>query len=157
MIARPATPEDADELVRLRAVMLGSLNHGAWDDQWREPTRRLLVGKLGDPVAALAAYVVDRPAGPGLAACAVGTIEQRLGSPGNPDGRSGYVFSVATDPDMRRRGFSRACLTGLLEWFAGRGVRRVTLMASPDGEALYESLGFARSVEPAMRLRLDDR
>jgi len=153
MSARPAKPEDADELVRLRAVLLMSLHRGAWDDDWREPARQLLVSRLGEPVAALAAYVVDRPDSPGLAACAVGTIEQRLGSPGNPAGRSGYVFSVATDPDMRRRGYSRACMTGLLGWFAERGIRRVNLMASPEGETLYASLGFARTTEPAMRLR----
>jgi GNAT superfamily N-acetyltransferase len=152
MSARPAKPEDADELVRLRAVMLTGLHRGAWDDDWREPARQLLVSKLGDPAAALAAYVVDRPDEPGLAACAIGTIEQRLGGPGNPSGYSGYVFNVVTDPDMRRRGYSRACMTGLLEWFAGRGVRRVNLMASPDGATLYESLGFARTAQPAMRL-----
>jgi GNAT superfamily N-acetyltransferase len=151
MSARPAKPEDADELVRLRAVMLAGLHRGTWDDDWREPARQLLVSKLGDPAATLAAYVVDRPDEPGLAACAVGTIEQRLGGPGSPSGYSGYVFNVVTEPDMRRRGYSRACMTGLLEWFAGRGVRRVNLMASPDGETLYASLGFARTAEPAMR------
>jgi GNAT superfamily N-acetyltransferase len=152
MDARQATLSDADELVRLRAVMLRSLPRGDWDDEWREPSRQLLRKALSEDDPVLVAFVVDRPGGSGLAACAVGSVEQRLGSPGNPGGRAGYVFSVATDPDMRRRGFSRACLTGLLDWFAAHGIGKVDLRASPDGEPLYASLGFVRTPDPAMRL-----
>ncbi|GIF17599.1 GNAT superfamily N-acetyltransferase [Actinoplanes tereljensis] len=152
MIARPAGHADADELIRLRAVMLQSLSPSDWDDAWREPARQTLTERLGSP--ALAAFVVDRPDGTGLASCAIGTVETRLGSPGNPAGRSGYVFSVATDPDMRRRGFSRQCLTALLQWFREQGIGKVDLRASPDGEPLYRSLGFVRTPDPAMRLRL---
>ena len=151
MNARPACPDDADELVRLRAVMFASIGPAKWDDEWRQPAREALVERLGS--GALAAFVVDRPASSGLASCALGTIEQRLGGPGDPSGRTGYVFSVATDPDMRRRGFSRLCVTALLEWFRAHGVRKVDLRASADGEPLYRSLGFERTSDPAMRLR----
>jgi GNAT superfamily N-acetyltransferase len=153
MISRPAGPDDADELVRLRAVMLTSMNPPNWDDDWQEAARAALIDRL--PSATLAAFVVDRPDGSGLAACAVGTIEHRLSAPGDPLGRTGYVFSVATDPDMRRRGFSRRCMTALLEWFRSQGVRKVDLRASAEAEPLYRSLGFARTPDPAMRLRLD--
>ncbi|GAA0511854.1 N-acetyltransferase [Paractinoplanes deccanensis] len=153
MSARRATPEDAAELVRLRAVMLQAFPPAVpWDDDWREPARQLLVKQLAEDDPYLVAFVVDRPEG-GLAACAVGTIEQRLGGPGDPSGRVGYVFSVVTDPDHRRRGHSRACVTALLDWFRGRGIQRVDLRASSDGEHLYESLGFRRTPDPAMRLR----
>lgn len=152
MIARPATAADAEELVRLRAVLLTSMRPDSWDDDWREPARQSLRDRLGSPT--LAAFVVDRPGGPGLAACAVGTIEHRLGGPGDPGGRAGYVFSVATDPDQRRRGYSRACVTALLDWFAGHGIRKVDLRASAEAEPLYRSLGFVRTHDPAMRLRL---
>jgi GNAT superfamily N-acetyltransferase len=152
MIARPAGPADADELIRLRAVMLHSLNRSGWDDDWREPARHTLIERLGSP--AMAAFVVDRPDATGLAACAIGTVETRLGSPGDPAGRIGCVFSVATDEAWRRRGFSRACLTALLAWFREEGIRRVDLRASPEGEPLYRSLGFVRTPDPAMRLRL---
>jgi ribosomal protein S18 acetylase RimI-like enzyme len=157
MTARPATPDDADELVRLRAVLLRSAGRKVtWNDDWCEPARQSLGKRLADPASSLAAYVVDRPGGTGLAACAVGLIEERLGSPANPFGLSGYVFSVATDPDQRRRGHARACLTGLLEWFRARGVRAVDLRASAEGEPLYEQLGFVRTADPAMRLALTE-
>jgi GNAT superfamily N-acetyltransferase len=151
---RQAEPVDADELVRLRAVMLGTFGTGNWNDDWREPARASLVRRLADPRPTLAAFVAERPDGPGLASCAVGLIEERLGNPFNPEGLVGYIFNVATDPDMRRRGYSRACMEALLQWFRDRGVRAADLTASPDGEPLYASLGFARKAEPAMRLRL---
>jgi ribosomal protein S18 acetylase RimI-like enzyme len=154
MTARPATPDDADELVRLRAVLLRSAGRPAWNDDWRASARQSLRSRLTGPSSALAAYVVDRPGGAGLAACAVGLIEERLGSPANPTGRAGYVFSVATDPDQRRRGHARACMTALLDWFRTRGVRTIDLRASPEGETLYEQLGFVRTADPAMRLAL---
>ena len=42
-------------------------------------------------------------------------------------------------------------MQALLGWFAERGVSSVDLRASPDGEPLYTSLGFARTRDPAMR------
>ncbi|MFI5892715.1 GNAT family N-acetyltransferase [Actinoplanes sp. NPDC051513] len=159
MNARLAGPDDADELVRLRAVMLRSLHSASWDDDWHKPARSALASRLAaDPdgagrgAATMAAFVVDRPDGPGLASCALGVIEQRLGGPGNPDGRSGYIFSVATDEDMRRRGFSRLCVSALLDWFRAQDIRKVDLRASVEGEPLYRSLGFERTHDPAMRL-----
>ncbi|GLW32703.1 hypothetical protein Areg01_56410 [Actinoplanes regularis] len=152
---RPASPADAAELIRLRAIMLGDFRFPEWNDDWREPARRTLSDLLARPEPTLAAFVADRPDGAGLAACAVGSIEQRLGGPSYPDGRVGYVFNVVTDPDMRRRGYSRECVTALIEWFRKHGVRAVDLRASADGEPLYRSLGFRRVTEPAMRLDLD--
>jgi GNAT superfamily N-acetyltransferase len=151
-LARRATPDDADELVRLRKVMHDSCHGPNPDVGWQPAAVETLRVKLADPAGDLTAFVVERPGG--LAACAVGTIEYRLGGPGNPDGTSGYVFSVATDPDMRRRGFSRACVEALLAWFRERGIRRIDLRASADGEPLYAALGFVRTPDPAMRLTL---
>ncbi|MFF7200572.1 GNAT family N-acetyltransferase [Streptomyces sp. NPDC008141] len=150
--ARRATPEDALELVRLRKVMQDSCHGPNPDVSWQPAAVATLRARLAEPDGDLTAFVVDRPGG--LAACAVGTIEHRLGGPGNPHGVSGYVFSVATDPDMRRRGHSRACMEALLAWFEERGVRKIDLRASSEGEPLYTSLGFARTPDPAMRLTL---
>jgi GNAT superfamily N-acetyltransferase len=76
---------------------------------------------------------------------------QRLPGPNDPTGLRGYVYNVATDAAYRRRGFSRACLRGLLDWFDDHGVGTVDLRASRDGEPLYASLGFVRTRDPAMR------
>jgi GNAT superfamily N-acetyltransferase len=147
---RPAGPDDAEELMALRAVMLSAMNGSpAPAGAWQATGADLLRSSLGKTTAA---FVVDRPDGPALAACAVGQVDQRLPGPGDPTGLRGYVYNVATLPAYRRRGFSRACMTALLEWYAELGVGAIDLRASPEGEPLYHSLGFRRTSSPAMRL-----
>jgi ribosomal protein S18 acetylase RimI-like enzyme len=184
---RRATPEDAEELVRLRTIMLDSL--GRSDDRgWQPHAVQILRKRLADPGGDFAAFVVDQPisnqsgkwgemdmqgepsemssgqgdatartaqgggTAPALAACATGTVELRLPGPDNPTGLMGYVFNVATDPDLRRRGHARACMTALLDWYRARGVHKIDLHASAEAEQLYVSMGFARNHAPAMRL-----
>lgn len=154
MSARQATPDDTDELVRLRAVLFDGHVEGANDDSWRETARKTMRRRLGGPEPTAGAFVVDDPDGPGLVACAVGLIEQRFGNPLNPSGMSGYVLNVATDPAYRRRGYSKACMEALLGWYRSRGITAIMLHASPDGEPLYAGLGFVRNADPSMRLSL---
>jgi GNAT superfamily N-acetyltransferase len=145
---RAATAADAEELVRLRAVLFEEAAPGPWQAQAIEDFR------TGVGSGAFAAFVVDAAEPGRLAASVVGVIEQRVASPANPSGRIGYVFGVATDPAYRRRGFSRACMQRLLAWYQRQNVTRVDLMASAEGEPLYASLGFVRRTDPAMRLTL---
>ncbi len=146
MIApRAAVPEDAAELVRLRELMFRAMNgremSGSWERDAEATARRQLTG----PGARLAGFVVpgDEAGAPHLAACALGTIEERLPSPSHPAGRFGVVFNVCTDPRYRGRGCARATTQALLGWFAEQGVTRVDLHATDDAEPLYRSLGFA--------------
>ncbi|AGZ44412.1 putative GCN5-related N-acetyltransferase [Actinoplanes friuliensis DSM 7358] len=132
--------------MRLRTVMIGS------SGPWLEPGREILERQLTDPRDLVAAFVVDRPDGPGLASCVVGAIDERLPGPRDPTGLRGYVYNVATDPQYRRRGYSRACMAALIHWYAHRGITVVDLRATPDGEGVYASLGFERTKDPAMRL-----
>ncbi|WP_305786695.1 GNAT family N-acetyltransferase [Symbioplanes lichenis] len=155
MIARAAVPADAAELMRLRAVLLSSMGDDVTDGPWQAAGASHLRAKLGGDT--LAAFVVDAPGGPGLAASVVGAVDERLPGPRNPSGLVGYVYSVATHPEHRRRGYSRACMEGLLQWYAARGVTKIDLRASPEGLGLYESLGFRRTSDPAMRLDLTSR
>jgi GNAT superfamily N-acetyltransferase len=169
-LVRRAVPEDAEELVRLRKIMLDSMSPSA-DVRWQPATIAALRSELADTSGELAAFVIDgqvdgqvagqmdgqvvgQGAGARLAACATGTIHRGLGGPGNPSGISGHVFNVCTDPEHRRMGYSRACVEALLGWYRERGVHRIDLFATAQGEPLYTSLGFARTPSPAMRLTL---
>ncbi|MEV5822737.1 GNAT family N-acetyltransferase [Micromonospora haikouensis] len=153
---RRAAVEDAAEIVRLRAVMLGSMDGSEpAPGPWQEATRATLRERLAEPQGTLGVFVVNAPDRPGeLAAVAVGTIERRLGGPANPSGLTGYVFNVVTDPAYRRRGYSRACLEALLDWYRKHGVGKVDLRASAEGEPLYRSLGFVPTPGPTLRLTL---
>ncbi|MFC6017095.1 GNAT family N-acetyltransferase [Plantactinospora solaniradicis] len=158
---RRATPADTAELVRLRGVLLAAMaGREPAGEEWRRAASKTLRTRLSEVDPTLVAFVVEQPEQPeqpgALAACAVGTVEYRLGGPDNPSGEVGYVFNVATDPDHRRRGHSRRCVTALLDWYRDRGIRTVDLRASEAGEPLYRSLGFVRTSDPAMRLQLSE-
>ncbi|WP_333775526.1 GNAT family N-acetyltransferase [Streptomyces sp. IBSBF 3136] len=156
-LVRRAVPEDAAEVLRLRQVMIDSVFGGGVGGAtgWQAESLPTLRARLGEHDGDFAAFVVEHPERPGaLAALVAGTVEYRIGKAGNPHGRVGHVFSVATDPDARRRGYARACMEGLLDWFRGRGAGHVLLNASPEAEPLYSSLGFARDPDPSMRLLL---
>jgi GNAT superfamily N-acetyltransferase len=153
-LVRRAVAEDAREVLRLRQVMIDAMSPGSPTD-WQDGSLPVLRKRLADPDGDFAAFVVDHPDRTGaLSALVVGTLEYRIGGPGRPGGLLGYVFSVATDPDARRRGYARACMDELLEWFRERGAGHVMLTASPDAEPLYASMGFTRDTTPSMRLYL---
>jgi GNAT superfamily N-acetyltransferase len=150
---RRATGEDAPEVLRLRQVMIDSVFAADASTAWHSASLPVLRARLAEPDGDFAAFVVEHPERPGaLGALAAGTEEYRIGRAGNPQGRVGHVFSVATDPDVRRRGYARACMEELLRWFRERGVAQVDLNASAQAEPLYASLGFVRKPDPSMRL-----
>ncbi|MFJ9564933.1 GNAT family N-acetyltransferase [Streptomyces fuscichromogenes] len=154
-LVRRATAEDAPEVLRLRQVMIDSLPGGDGDTGWHAGARPALEERLGEPDGDFAAFVVDHPDRPGaLAALVVGTVDYRIGKARSPHGRSGYVFSVATDPDARRRGYARACMEELLAWFRERGAGQVMLTASVEARPLYAALGFVHKPDPTMMLTL---
>ncbi|UKY54308.1 GNAT family N-acetyltransferase [Streptomyces inhibens] len=156
IVTRAAVPEDAAELVRLRRLMFLAMNgrddRGSWEQDAEAMARRQLTGP--DPLLGAFVVVGDEPGAPHLAACAAGTIEERLPAPSHPAGRFGHLFNVCTDPRYRGRGYARATTEALLGWFAERGVSRVDLYATDSAEPLYRSLGFS---EHSTALSLDLR
>lgn len=154
---RRALPEDAAEVLRLRQVMIDSMSPVDSSTAWHAASLPALRARLSDPDGDFAAFVVDHPERPGaLAALVAGTVEYRIGRAGNPDGTIGFVFSVATDPDARRRGYARAGMDALLAWFRARGAVQIQLTASADAAPLYASLGFRPKPDPLMELLLRD-
>ncbi|MFB6393664.1 GNAT family N-acetyltransferase [Polymorphospora lycopeni] len=166
---RRAVVDDAAELVRLRGLMLRAMGIGdPGAEDWQPVALRSLRDRLAEPDGSLVAFVVDQPAAPDdqpvdpagstgpprLAACVVGVVERRLGTPDNPSGEIGYVFNVSTDPGYRRRGYSRALMAALLDWYRERGIMVVDLVATGDGVPLYRSMGFEPSAMPLMHLTL---
>jgi GNAT superfamily N-acetyltransferase len=145
---RVAVPDDVAEIVRLAALMYESMGIDASDPLWQRRGQSEVRSRLG---ADLVAFVVDHPRRQGLVASGVGTIAQRLPSPGNPGGRAGYVQWVATDPEFRRRGLARQVMQALMRWYEAAAVPAVELHATPVGEPLYRSLGFSDGPPLALR------
>ncbi|MEV8316529.1 GNAT family N-acetyltransferase [Streptomyces sp. NPDC059900] len=152
---RQATQDDVAELVRLRALLFENLGGeyfapASGDTGWRHALAVVL--KEQSAAEGMRILVVDDGAR-GLAACAVGSVEQRLPGPHLGNGRVGLVIGVVTDPEHRRRGHSRSLMRGLLDWFREREVARVDLYASHEGEPLYRDLGFVDHPAPALYWR----
>lgn len=153
---RQAMECDLVELVRLRALLFDDLggeffDPASGDEDWLDALAVVLKEQLtADTVRIL---VVDGDGDGGLAACGIGTIEQRLPGPHLRNGRIGQVIGVVTDPAHRRRGHSRRIMRGLLDWFGDREVARVDLYASAEGEPLYRELGFTRHPDPSLYRR----
>ena len=151
-VVRRAVAADIAELVRLRAMLFETLGEqhvsreAVASREWRAALAEVLASAVSGPDMRI--LVVD--GAEGLAACGVGTIERRLPNPRLRNGLLGQVFGVVTDPAYRRRGHSRAIMTGLLAWFRSRSVARVDLNASREGEPLYRQLGFTANRDPSM-------
>ncbi|MGW2112349.1 GNAT family N-acetyltransferase [Streptomyces sp. NPDC001948] len=161
---RQAMEGDIAELVRLRAMLFDDLGGdffapASGGDDWLQALAAVLKEQLpagtdtdaGSGTGGVRILVVD--GGSGLAACGIGTIEQRLPGPHLRNGRIGQVIGVVTDPGYRRLGHSRSIMRGLLDWFRESDVARVDLYASPEGEPLYRELGFTDHPDPALYWR----
>lgn len=151
---RPATPDDAAELTRLRVLMFGGLDRpGLHDPRWQEATRAFFAEGLADPSTGLRVFVVDKPDGSGLASCAIAYIYHRVPAPGNATGTGAYIGNVSTDVEHRRRGHARACMDALVAVCRAEGANKIELRASAEAEPMYEAMGFTRTPDPAMMLR----
>lgn len=140
--ARGATPQDATELARLRLVML-SAEHPVQDPAFAEQATGWFHDQLTDNPR-FAAFVV--PSDNGLISCAAGLLHHHPPRPGTAPLR-GHILSVTTDPQHRRRGHARTCVSALLGWLIEQGAAAVTLTSSHDGHALYRDLGFASDTD----------
>lgn len=141
---RDATPDDADDLVRLDAQIVSSLG-GEGDGEWRERAGESLRASLREGRVIGAVVTVDGVAVSG----AMATIWTTIPGPGH-DGRRAWVFGVATDPPYRRQGYARAALSRVLARLDAEGIVKIDLSATPEGEDLYRSVGF--QVSPFARM-----
>jgi GNAT superfamily N-acetyltransferase len=149
---REATPADAEELTRLRAIMLRAMRIDVRvdvpGDEWRAACVADFRLRLSRDDAV--AFVIDQEVPGLLASCAIGLIRDGLPSPERLHGRTGVVLSVATDENYRGRGYATAIVSRLLGWFTERGITTVDLHATPYGLPIYRRLGFTEPRFPAM-------
>lgn len=148
---RPATLDDAAVLARHRRDMFRAMGYrdeealAAMESAFVAWVRRrmaadeylawLAVDESGHTVAGAGVWLMDWP--------------PHMVGPGAPRAN---VLNVFVELEWRRRGIARRLMDVALDACRTRGVRAVILHASPDGRALYESLGFAPTNE--MRLML---
>ena len=147
---RAATEADVDEVVRLAALMYASIGQDVTLPAWRRAAHEHFVSRIGKD---LVVFVVDHPDREGLAASAAGTVATRLPAPNNISAQVAYIQWVATDDDVRRRGYARAVMRALVDWYDDHDIAVMELHATSEGEPLYRELGFGDEGPAALRRR----
>ncbi len=116
-------PEEA-EAVRALWVRAGLTR------PWNDPAKDIELAVR----TASATILVARLAGAVVATAMVGH-----------DGHRGAVYYVATDPDVRGRGYGRAVMNAAEAWLREQGVSKLNLHIRSENHAVcgfYESLGY---------------
>jgi Predicted acetyltransferase len=154
-LIRPASPDDLDVIARHRAEMFRDI-HGLDDAQCAimfTESRNALV-----PLLAARDYLGWFAAPASEPARVIGGVGIRLrdafpsaherdGAPKVTLGRQGLVVNVFVERDWRRRGIAALLMRRLLGDVQSLGLMSIVLHASPEGRALYRSLGFVATNE----------
>ncbi|MFD4790012.1 GNAT family N-acetyltransferase [Streptomyces sp. NPDC058459] len=141
--ARPATPADAESIVRLRSAFVLA---EPLTEEWIVRAGAGLAARLA-PGDDARACVVDAPDG-ALASCALALLHPVLPEPASPSGRAARVHAVVTHPSWRRRGHARSALAALLDRLRAERVSPVEADASGASVALLRASGFCGDPTP---------
>jgi ribosomal protein S18 acetylase RimI-like enzyme len=148
---RPATPNDIPVLLRYREGMyrdMGYSDEAAIAKMISTSRIYLDEAMRNGSFRAWLAIVNHRPvAGAGL------IINPWLSHPYDQQCRQATILNVYTDPQFRRKGIARRLMHTIIDSCREEGFTHVSLHASKDGRALYESLGFEPTSEMRLRLR----
>jgi GNAT superfamily N-acetyltransferase len=78
-------------------------------------------------------------------------IRTQPGNVKNPSGKWGYIMSVYTKPEHRKKGLSANILNKLIETGREMGITAFELHATKAGEPVYIKNGFKQHNEPTYR------
>ena len=139
---RRATLDDLETLVELRMKMQADEEIGQPPtDDIRDANVSYFRETLGtDRIVALLADTAD-----GTVASGVLILNRKPPAPSDPVGLEGYILSMYTDPEWRRRGIAAAIVAELVSIARDMGVSVVSLRASDMGRPVYAKQGFAEN------------
>ena len=147
---RRAHVDDASQLLSLWELMFDEMGSEA-SMAWREPALDWLTSVVDD--AATACIPVIDVSGE-IVASAVGTLEIGVPNPLSPTGRGVRLANVMTLPAYRGRGYATELIGDVIGWAQGMPADRIDLSATPEGQRIYERLGFTLASAPRMKRML---
>ncbi len=89
-----------------------------------------------------------------IVATAIGTLELGVPNPQCRRGRTVRLANVITVPAHRGRGYGTLLVRDVIAWARSIDADRVDLSATPDGQRIYENVGFHLTKAPRMKLVL---
>lgn len=155
-LIRRAVPADSGALARLRLDFVQASHPDRnVTNAFAHATQAFFEAHLTAPGPI--AFWVAEDAGQIVAHAAL-ILFQKLPNLQNFGGLEGYVSNVLTLAAHRRRGIAAALLDAVMADARERGIGRLWLYTSEDGEPLYARAGFERAVgdAPMMELHLAD-
>lgn len=138
---KKATPENTEELVQTRIIVLRAANKLAEDvdmsmveqESYAYYKRAL---ETGEHIAYLV-YDNDKWIGAGGV-----SFYQVMPTYHNPNGKKAYIMNMYTAPEYRRQGIAIHTLDLLIKDVKEQGVSQIALEATDMGRPLYEKYGF---------------
>lgn len=147
---RIADAHDVDQMIHLWALLFDEEAAGR-ERGWREQAREWFALSVGDPGNARFPVIdVDGE----LVATAIGTLEIGVPNPQCVKGRTVRLANVITLPAHRYRGHGTRLAQDVIDWARSIDADRVDLSATPEGQRIYEKLGFTHTSAPRMKLVL---
>ena len=147
---RAATAADAAQLLLLWAFVFDE-DESAQATTWEKHAQEWFTRFVEDRTTA--SFPVIEVEGD-VVATAIGTLELGVPNPQCPRGRTVRLANVITLPEHRGKGFGSLLVRDVIEWARSIDVDRVDLSATPDGQRIYEKVGFDLARAPRMKLVL---
>jgi GNAT superfamily N-acetyltransferase len=147
---RAATSSDCAELLRIWALLFDE-GDAEPEEPWRIHAAEWFNRVVNDPTNAHVPVIdVDGV----IVATAIGTLELGVPNPQCTKGRTVRLMNVITLADHRAHGCGTTLVLDVLDWARSVDADRVDLSATPEGQRLYEKLGFTMTSAPRMKLVL---
>lgn len=147
---RAATAADASQLLLLWGLLFDE-EDTAPVTTWKQHAQEWFARFVEDRTAA-SFPVIDVDGG--VVATAIGTLELGVPSPHCRRGRTVRLANVITLPEHRGRGYGTLLVRDVIAWAQSIDADRVDLSATPDGQRIYERVGFNLTKAPRMKLVL---
>ncbi len=138
---RPAAPDDAAALARLRYEFRASLGDPDEDQGAFIQRCTAWMSQRLQPGAGWRAWVAESPEGI-IGGVWIGLIEKMPNPIAEPE-EHGYLTNFYVRPGARGAGVGTALLNAALAWCGERGVHAVMLWPTQRSRSLYERHGFA--------------
>jgi GNAT superfamily N-acetyltransferase len=147
---RAASADDGPGLLSLWAMLFDE-DDSAEPGSWRGHAREWF-GRVVDDASSAWFPVIEVDGE--VVATAIGTLEIGVPNPRCPKGRTVRLANLITLPEHRGCGHATALVLDVVNWGRLVDADRVDLSATPEGQRIYEKVGFTMTSAPRMKLVL---
>ncbi|MCC8197491.1 MAG: GNAT family N-acetyltransferase [Tannerellaceae bacterium] len=144
--------QDISILTELRFAFLSEM-HPITEDEW-QPVKILLNSYFEkhikqDNFVAFGINIEGK-----IVSCAFLIINECPASPSFPNGFTGTIINVYTQPEHQRKGYGQAVMEAVINESRERNLSALSLSSTEAGKRLYKKLGFKESDYTEMKLKI---